>query len=1433
MMKKLLLFLFVALNLTVHAQTITIGGKVYTRVDGRFVYSKIGVQGGNGYLFVPLDTVAEAPAGSVAVLHDTSFYIKGPVKWSKAAGGTGSGFTPPGGSTKVLKGDGDTSSLRTVNGQSLFGSTNLVISGSVLLDSARKANQFSIKSSSTDSTTILSADTIRAGALSASDKKKLDRIEVLNNMTELRAITSPQITSIYRFTYNRTIGDFYWDPTSTATDDSVMIVKVPSITTGRFKRYFETYLNVRWFGALGDASTDDYVAMQKAIFVITKSQGIYPSVLYFPPGNYRTSKPLICANLDIATHRYLQTTILLRGDPGGTRLGSQPTTIVGYSSAVANSFVICFQLCKSGGIEGIAIYGPYTPPTLSDSAFHGKDITEYNALISGVRISQFSPSGLVMVDPFIGSFTPADGGYPGLTSWYTDASSQPFPTSGSTGLSFKDISLRNGYIGLGYSVNGTTQNGEDMTVDGAIMLDCAIGFQSCQTEEKANLYYNIMAWGGCHTVLNNRGFGQQGPGQIYAQNIQMAGRNNRFLTWDVGGYTGSYFNNIYSESLGRFGALTGNFGVQAAVTNSLFNLATPDETQFKMVDWHIYATDEITFQNCQIRMYGTGIPIFIRGGASYQNCTFETAPAIQPSSTINSGHPDPQFVNCFTTVYGGPNRLLGKTGMVYGQASILHSYNAYGNFNFADESNQPYGTFFGYNVKNERLLDYAIAGSTTSITVTSSRKIYLPHSAAMYVGQPLQVLQTTGTFTLFAGIVTSIGAGGDTISYVPRGVETGTVTFIYPFYRRLGGFFGNTTSGSPYIKKVIHEALEVYVGDYYYAPAFSGLVKVDSIMGDTIKVSGNAAYTTTGSIFRTEGVSKYWQQKLSNIDAITSMPNNLPFAKGDTFEDYYQGIHHKYLITQDGVINATGSETRLAKYKEIYDTTLYATQKALVDSATAIRAASGGAGSGLSGTINKLVKFASGGATGVNSSITDDGTTVATSEQLVVSNGISTGGSSAGIAIGARSGGNVWALYSPTGEVLFADASNGFQSAFTLSAGASGAILFPDAGRDIIMGGSGATPTAKLHVVGSAGANHGIKLELGANSGTPSLSYCPVEFTVPTTGLTGQIVAFAHNYVNSGVDASADGIMLNALATGAQLSLLASDAAGSVSIGAGGVDAAHRRILVNTTGIHLPAIVSGINADSNLVVHNGYIEKVKSGWVDTTGTAFTTYVANHAGAGGSDSTLRIDTTTIDGVGLARHPGVGGAKDTLYVKNDSAAVHAATLAMKVGSMAAPNATSTANGADITGGVLTLHYGGANPGIMKLYSVTGSNTDGTMSQQAIGTYVEKAAGFYFYNITAAGAVGAILQAKNAYVTVDPASAIGTTSITTPASPNGGDMITVLFGGQIAAGSPVCSGFTITANSGQSIYGFTFPMVTVGNDALVLIYDITATKWRRIKP
>jgi hypothetical protein len=60
-------------------------------------------------------------------------------------------------------------------------------------------------------------------------------------------------------------GEFYWDNTSTETDNGGTIIKVTGLVTGRWKRIYSTEINVKWFGTKEDGIINDTFYIQSAI----------------------------------------------------------------------------------------------------------------------------------------------------------------------------------------------------------------------------------------------------------------------------------------------------------------------------------------------------------------------------------------------------------------------------------------------------------------------------------------------------------------------------------------------------------------------------------------------------------------------------------------------------------------------------------------------------------------------------------------------------------------------------------------------------------------------------------------------------------------------------------------------------------------------------------------------------------------------------------------------------------------------------------------------------------------------------------------------------------------------------------------------------------------------------------------------------------------
>lgn len=79
-------------------------------------------------------------------------------------------------------------------------------------------------------------------------------------------------------------GIFYYDSGSSTTDNGGTVI-APDVGSGRWKRVWEGYVSVKWFGAKGDGVTDDTAPVQKAI-----DSAI--GTVFFPSGSYLLSSAI-------------------------------------------------------------------------------------------------------------------------------------------------------------------------------------------------------------------------------------------------------------------------------------------------------------------------------------------------------------------------------------------------------------------------------------------------------------------------------------------------------------------------------------------------------------------------------------------------------------------------------------------------------------------------------------------------------------------------------------------------------------------------------------------------------------------------------------------------------------------------------------------------------------------------------------------------------------------------------------------------------------------------------------------------------------------------------------------------------------------------------------------------------------------------------------
>lgn len=86
-------------------------------------------------------------------------------------------------------------------------------------------------------------------------------------------------------------GAFFWNPACDKGDDMGTIIRpnsVPPQSTGRWLRIFNTSLNAKWFGAKGDGTTDDTIALTQAITTASKTCG----ELILPKGIYNITETI-------------------------------------------------------------------------------------------------------------------------------------------------------------------------------------------------------------------------------------------------------------------------------------------------------------------------------------------------------------------------------------------------------------------------------------------------------------------------------------------------------------------------------------------------------------------------------------------------------------------------------------------------------------------------------------------------------------------------------------------------------------------------------------------------------------------------------------------------------------------------------------------------------------------------------------------------------------------------------------------------------------------------------------------------------------------------------------------------------------------------------------------------------------------------------------
>lgn len=728
---------------------------------------------------------------------------------------------------------------------------------SSILDSLRTSTYFRIKDNGPGGSfaQINSADSNFAGALTSADKRKLDAVVFVPDAAALRAISNPNPLAYYRLQYNKTIGDFYYDQFDvTSADDSAMIFVTAS--GARFKRYTEGFVNVKWFGAVGDGVADDWFPIQKSSDWVIAHNSAYNKV-YFPSGNYAITKPIICYKWDGTIYRFF--TITLEGE--GSFWGTSNTGAV-ILPTFKDAFAIGIERGKGCEIKKLKIQGLYSNPA-TGYAFYSQTFDQ--AKDATCKDSLTAAYAGIMIDPFsLTTSLPVTGAYYSVANFYRGTGG----TGGSTGILIEDCIVNNFVIGIGTSINGVTQNAELMKIEKVQFTMNKLCISGTQSQEKMNVVEHIACWGGSHTIFGLGYYGQQTYGSWSIRDVNLAGANNTFMHANWGGYFPSNISYVYAESLGRFGDVSGS--VTSSIENCIFDFAYPDNEFGGTPTWNIIAGGP-TFRSCNFRYYGTQWPVSIAGSSKFSDCYFEVMPIALGLSSGSNGRP--QFENCNiqgtalgSTTKASFSRNANNLPMPYGDYTVYDNQENSGSLreSLSSNWNEPYSTTI--DLQAQRTI--AISGSDRHFKFA----VNTVEATWFIVGRA--VLYSTDDAQYYpAGIVTAISAAKDTVTVSYSSVDLVNGTYWLRSYHPIlnaATFIGDVAAGDTLITNIATDWGNVanLVGNVIKMPNAVSSNKIQYAM-ITAYSSGQLhlnrqAYYTLNNYYFTNGMTKTVERNTVN-----------------------------------------------------------------------------------------------------------------------------------------------------------------------------------------------------------------------------------------------------------------------------------------------------------------------------------------------------------------------------------------------------------------------------------------------------------------------------------------------------------------------------------------------------------------------------------------
>jgi hypothetical protein len=680
--------------------------------------------------------------------------------------------------------------------------------------------------------------------------------------------------------------------------------------------------------------------------------------LYVPGGNYHIKRELLVANWRQADTLYRFATITIEGE-GSFHSASGSSVIVADFN---RTFALGIQRGKGCKIKNLTFLGQFKhiktngsneEELLPNRQFFDATLDNYTSLydnsfyggsISADRV--FGPYSAIVIDPFrnksINGFTPAEQSqfYTELSHKYRGEGDKYKPSGrfgGSTGTEMEDISIANFVAGIVFSPNGETKNNELSRVDKARIDKVKAAVVICQEQEKTNIIKHLECWLDVHTVILGSHYGQQAPGQWKIEDVNLAGRVNQFAYRNEGGWFPLFVENFFSESLGKLGYLKSQVG--GSFENAEIGLHDPVSPDLNLSfpgylpKWALEGGG-FTFKNCNIRYYGSFLPVSVKGDFKFENCVFETVPYF----SLNNDYKVPSFINCQTASEGS----FGYSGIKASYPGYFHQNVAYGNFILKDYNFDPDGIKQQFRYENHqpfREVGYISNVQITSLNANGEADIpvtqanydkYYKFARLVLVNDPNAVADgyhPLGIIRSYNPVTQKLNVGGIRST---TSLNTNLEIMCMLPVTTINPFMGDMTAG---VSEISNVRLDVGAANYNFGAASPSQLVGQVIMlkdapaayrnykdfaviygynsaTNTLLLSDVSVYSTKQGIYFCNGCEKLREQKINaNISDNEIMPRGSKVSA--------QGAQgpKEYLVTKTGVYNVAGVavETRAAE----------------------------------------------------------------------------------------------------------------------------------------------------------------------------------------------------------------------------------------------------------------------------------------------------------------------------------------------------------------------------------------------------------------------------------------------------------------------------------------------------------------------------------------